>query len=793
MSLETDRDCPEWTIFVSVQPLFVSELPWRTPKLNGDDTPQPAAEAIGIDTFTKCFSADMKTTTALFPKHRLSEQDYQSFIETLLDLLDFLESLVREGVRRQSSSFAKSQLPCDTNQEKPSTDAIQQQEASFTSTISSWLQGIMSPPDVLPLVDTTTEFSTYISPSQHEEERKHNDTEQMRFKKLKALGAHVETCLTNDWNLENEGQYKAFCFNQCELIIFINLDESLETNAHTRLHKEKGQFITNMCDTIHINHSPRFEPQPLRLLFDTTHLWNASVMNEEQSWHNAYPAVSLQDLLNDGFLLDSDKNGAFKSNDKATGKPIKPGNHGMGNVEEDLKETLWQILEDREDEFARGHYDDAVTGCLQFEVALSLECEKHPETDLELLVPGVLYRAVVLHLEKNMCLVRNPQQALSPKNLCLKERTTQMAHRANYQQYQDNSSTKAKLLDHSIDTPQSPPQFEHVRADSFISVLMDDSEEHVTQGDSKKASIARTFLTQLATFNRKHMLQKIPQTVTKTRICIIDTGLDMSDPVIRGLKRRVVGGYSWVDEDPHTYDDACGHGTHIARLVLTTSTTAEILIAKVSSDKTFSDRNFESIPLAIRWAMDNGAEIISLSLGFRESLPEIQDILQEAISPEDDEAQPILVFAAAGNWGLNFPRAFPSSEKGVFCIYASDGNGYGENINPRDEGENSFTTLGVAIESAWQNQELLISGTSYATPIAAGIAANILDFGRCTMNLGKGRMKKLGSYQGMRSVLRLMTPVDQSSNYLCPWQLGVKGLKTNAQIGKAIKDAIDLG
>jgi hypothetical protein len=195
---------------------------------------------------------------------------------------------------------------------------------------------------------------------------------------------------------------------------------------------------------------------------------------------------------------------------------------------------------------------------------------------------------------------------------------------------------------------------------------------------------------------------------------------------------------------------------------------------------------------AIRWAIKEEADIISLSLGFREISTEVKEALDEAIFPTDDQAHPKLVFAAAANWGLNHPRAFPANEAGVFCIYASDGNGNPGGINPQFEGDNSFATLGVAINSFWK-QNLRLSGTSFATPIAAGIAANILEFARCKMNLGEHRWRQLASYQGMRSVFRLMSTKGQSFIYVSPMQLNVKGYKTDEAISNAIMKAIVLG
>jgi len=165
--------------------------------------------------------------------------------------------------------------------------------------------------------------------------------------------------------------------------------------------------------------------------------------------------------------------------------------------------------------------------------------------------------------------------------------------------------------------------------------------------------------------------------------------------------------------------------------------------------------------------------------------------IREAISPEHDDAPPRIVFAAAGNWGLNNGLAFPSNQKGIFCILASDGNGSSDSMNPDNEDNDCFRTLGVAIESRWQGESILLHGTSYATPIAVGMAANVLDFAK--VKLSQKRWQKLTSYPGMRAVLRLMTPKAKNQWYLCPWQLEVKGYKTTEEIAQAFREAIDLG
>ena len=40
----------------------------------------------------------------------------------------------------------------------------------------------------------------------------------------------------------------------------------------------------------------------------------------------------------------------------------------------------------------------------------------------------------------------------------------------------------------------------------------------------------------------------------------------------------------------------------------------------------------------------------------------------------------------------------------------------------------NLTTLGAAVESEWKSKKVYKSGTSFATPVAAAFAANILEF-----------------------------------------------------------------
>ena len=96
------------------------------------------------------------------------------------------------------------------------------------------------------------------------------------------------------------------------------------------------------------------------------------------------------------------------------------------------------------------------------------------------------------------------------------------------------------------------------------------------------------------------------------------------------------------------------------------------------------------------------------------------------------------MFAAASNNGGNFGRAFPAVYPSVFCIHSTDGNGNPSSFNPTaDDKDVNFSLLGQSVRSHWpsgtRNQHddyHVMSGTSVATPIAAGIAASLLSFVR---------------------------------------------------------------
>ncbi|MDF2788697.1 MAG: in-like serine protease, partial [Neobacillus sp.] len=135
-------------------------------------------------------------------------------------------------------------------------------------------------------------------------------------------------------------------------------------------------------------------------------------------------------------------------------------------------------------------------------------------------------------------------------------------------------------------------------------------------------------------------------------VAILDTGCDVTHP---DLSERIIGGRNFTDDDngnPDVYTDYNGHGTHVAGTIAATQNNngvigvapeASLLILKVL-DKNGSGK-YDWIINGINYAVEQKVDIISMSLGGSEDVPELHQAIQNAIDNQ------ILVVCAAGNEG----------------------------------------------------------------------------------------------------------------------------------------------
>ncbi|KAJ4328353.1 hypothetical protein N0V84_001224 [Fusarium piperis] len=273
------------------------------------------------------------------------------------------------------------------------------------------------------------------------------------------------------------------------------------------------------------------------------------------------------------------------------------------------------------------------------------------------------------------------------------------------------------------------------------------------------------------------------QTPEKIRIAVLDTGIDETDKMIKAAILRIKDMRSWVGS-PGNYTDTYGHGTHVTRLLLQMAPAADIYIAKITDNKNVNPEDMSRIAEAIDWAVKEwNVHIISMSFGFGHHNKAIDDAIERAFKADK------LMLAAASNEGGNKGRARPGRNPRVICIHACDGNGNKGDMSPSPmRNKNNFTTLGVAVQSRWRKQIVYKSGTSFATPVAAAIAADLLEFANFKCKLAEEDKQLLYKHDGMEAVFRAMSTERDSYDYVQPGHLWDG--KDDNEVAKVIQDIL---
>ncbi|MBW2999787.1 S8 family peptidase [Candidatus Woesearchaeota archaeon] len=207
-------------------------------------------------------------------------------------------------------------------------------------------------------------------------------------------------------------------------------------------------------------------------------------------------------------------------------------------------------------------------------------------------------------------------------------------------------------------------------------------------------------------------------------VCIVDTGIDKDHP---DLQANIAGGINFVPKgrtiDLNKWEDDNGHGTHVAGTiaaldnsigVVGVAPSASLLVVKALDRR--GSGYLSDIIAGIEFCVDNGADVISMSLGTNSDILEMQNAVDAAY------AAGVLLVAAAGNdysGAVDYPGAYSS----VIAVAATDIN---DNIASfSDVGpEVELAAPGVNIFSTYKNGEYdTKSVTSMATPHVSGVAA----------------------------------------------------------------------
>ncbi|NLF74479.1 MAG: S8 family serine peptidase, partial [Chloroflexi bacterium] len=218
----------------------------------------------------------------------------------------------------------------------------------------------------------------------------------------------------------------------------------------------------------------------------------------------------------------------------------------------------------------------------------------------------------------------------------------------------------------------------------------------------------------------------LPADLPPMTVAVIDSGICAEHPDLVG---HVASGWDFVESD-EVAQDAFGHGCAVAS-VLAASHNNTLGIAGVAPHvqimplRVLDDRGlgaYSHVAAAIIYAADHGTTIVNLSLGG--SFPSV--LLENAINYAVSRG--VTVVAAAGNTGMEgvlYPAAYenaiavgsvdPSLERSSFSTY-------GPEIDLLAPGRDILVTTGSGGYS-------MVSGTSFAAPHVAGVAALELALG----------------------------------------------------------------
>jgi thermitase len=227
-------------------------------------------------------------------------------------------------------------------------------------------------------------------------------------------------------------------------------------------------------------------------------------------------------------------------------------------------------------------------------------------------------------------------------------------------------------------------------------------------------------------------------------VAVLDTGLDAKHPLLAGSIAG--GGVNLVSRAPATVDvgdgidndgdtlvdEMVGHGTFVAGLIRLVAPDAKLLPVTVLNSEGVGDAF--TIGKGLFYAIDNGVDVINMSLGSTYRSAIVEDATQEA------EGVGIVVVGAAGNWNHEDPQEYPACDGasfGVAAVNRLDIKAPFSNFNDKLDfsapghseliagSTTEFDPTKSIISSVPGGEVAVWRGTSFATAFVSGAAALI--------------------------------------------------------------------
>ncbi|RSL41639.1 hypothetical protein CEP54_015753 [Fusarium duplospermum] len=246
--------------------------------------------------------------------------------------------------------------------------------------------------------------------------------------------------------------------------------------------------------------------------------------------------------------------------------------------------------------------------------------------------------------------------------------------------------------------------------------------------------------------DRCDSLREEAKKATRVKVAVLDTGLQLPGALqenYEGAERincQQSATFIAVTGDEATREwkvDRDGHGSRVGEIILRFAPIADLHVAKVFQNRrdlanpNMATQVHKRIADAINRATNEWkVDMIIMCFGFDERIPLIHEAIYQASKVE----RPPLFFAATRNDGAHKRMAWPARETLVIGVSSTAGNGGASAFNPPEN--QAYPILyafgeGVPVQVADpsnpnKTKTEYVSGTSYAAPVAAAMAANLL-------------------------------------------------------------------
>lgn len=205
-------------------------------------------------------------------------------------------------------------------------------------------------------------------------------------------------------------------------------------------------------------------------------------------------------------------------------------------------------------------------------------------------------------------------------------------------------------------------------------------------------------------------------------IGVIDSGIDISDPLVSG---SIVLERDFTEEGMY---DPIGHGTIMARILKVVAPNSSLINAKVV-DRT-GEADEVDIMRAIEWCVNSGADIMNLSLG----IPRTCDGSCPLCELVDIASERAIIVAAVGNNGPDEDSlSCPANSKSCIAVGSMEQNGTVSDYSSRGSpdlgpGINSKVIVkpDIIAPGCISYGNFKLEGTSIATPFVSASAALLL-------------------------------------------------------------------